>query len=60
MRRFYAQLATGADCASALQNAKLQILERFGDQAVPYYWAGFKMVGGGSRPIDCSAAPAPP
>ena len=34
------------------------MLERFGDQAVPYYWAGFKMVGDGSRPIDWSAVPA--
>lgn len=57
MRRFYAQLAAGADRASALRNAKLEMLERFGDQAVPYYWAGFKMVGDGSRPIDWSAVP---
>jgi len=58
MRRFYARLATGADRASALRNAKLEMLERFGDQAVPYYWAGFTMVGDGSRPIDWSAAPS--
>lgn len=58
MRRFYAQLSTGADRASALRNAKLEMLERFGDQAVPYYWAGFKMVGDGSRPIDWRAAPS--
>ncbi len=58
MRRFYAQLAAGADRASALRNAKLEMLERFGDQAVPYYWAGFKLVGDGSRPIDWSRVPA--
>ena len=58
MRRFYAQLATGADRAPALRSAKLEMLERFGDQAVPYYWAGFTMVGDGSRPIDWNARPS--
>lgn len=57
MRRFYAKLAEGADRASALRNAKLEMLERFGDQAVPYYWAGFKLVGDGSRPIDWRPVP---
>lgn len=51
MRRFYAQLGQGIDRASALRNAKLEMLERFGDQALPYHWAGFTMVGDGSRPI---------
>lgn len=57
MRRFYAKLAAGADRASALRSAKLEMLERFGDQAVPYYWAGFKLVGDGSRPIDWRPLP---
>ena len=51
MRRFYAQLGQGIDRASALRNAKIEMLERFGDQALPYHWAGFTMVGDGSRPI---------
>jgi len=52
MRRFYGQLAAGEDRASALRTAKLEMIERFGDQAVPFYWAGFIMVGDGSRPIQ--------
>lgn len=55
MRRFYAQLGQGIDRASALRNAKLEMLERFGDQALPYHWAGFTMVGDGSRPIAWGA-----
>ena len=55
MRRFYAQLGQGADRASALRNAKLEMLERFGDQALPYHWAGFTMVGDGSQPIAWGA-----
>ena len=55
MRRFYAQLGQGVDRASALRNAKLEMLERFGDQALPYHWAGFTMVGDGSQPIAWGA-----
>ena len=55
MRRFYAQLGRGADRASALRNAKLEMLQRFGDQALPYHWAGFTMVGDGSQPIAWGA-----
>jgi CHAT domain-containing protein len=51
MRRFYGQLAAGEDRGSALRTAKLEMIERFGDQAVPFYWAGFTMVGDSSRPI---------
>jgi CHAT domain-containing protein len=55
MRRFYAQLAAGEDRASALRNAKFEMVRQFGDQAVPFYWAGFTMVGDTSRPIRWTA-----
>jgi len=54
MKRFYGNLAKGADRGAALQKAKLELIEQFGDQALPFFWAGFTMVGDGSRPIRFS------
>jgi CHAT domain-containing protein len=54
MKRFYSNLAKGVDRAVALQKAKLELIEQFGDDAVPYYWAGFTLVGDGSRQIKFS------
>lgn len=54
MKRFYSNLAKGLDNGVALQEAKLKLLEQFGDQAVPFYWAGFTLAGDGSRQIKFS------
>jgi CHAT domain-containing protein len=54
MKRFYGNLAKGLDRGSALQRAKLELVEQFGEQAVPFLWAGFTMVGDASRPISLS------
>jgi CHAT domain-containing protein len=54
MKRFYGNLAKGADRGAALQKAKLELIEQFGNQALPFFWAGFTMVGDGSRPIRFS------
>ncbi len=54
MKRFYGNLATGLDRGTALQKAKLELVEQFGDQALPFLWAGFTMVGDSSRPIKIS------
>jgi CHAT domain-containing protein len=51
MKRFYANLAAGEDVGRAMQRAKREIRERFGNDAVPYYWAPFTVVGEGSRRI---------
>jgi CHAT domain-containing protein len=51
MKRFYQHLARGLDKASALRQAKLDVLKDYGDQALPIYWAGFTLVGDGSRPV---------
>src|SRR4029078_10337941 len=40
MRDFYRRLAAGDDVASALQGAKLRMIELFGPQAVPKLWSG--------------------
>jgi CHAT domain-containing protein len=54
MKRFYANLAKGLDRGTALQQAKVELIEQFGDQAVPFFWAGFTMVGDGSKQIRFS------
>ncbi|HET9216950.1 MAG TPA: CHAT domain-containing protein [Terriglobia bacterium] len=48
MKRFYQHLVAGSDNGSALRQAKLDLLQQFGDQALPTYWAGFTLVGEGS------------
>ncbi|MBY0502674.1 MAG: CHAT domain-containing protein [Bryobacteraceae bacterium] len=45
MRRFYAYLDTGGDKAGALALAMRELLQRHGPDAVPFYWAGFRIVG---------------
>ena len=51
MKRFYQHLAAGSDKGSALRQAKLDLLQQFGDQALPVYWAGFTLVGESSISI---------
>jgi len=52
MKRFYQHLANGTDRAAALRKAKLDLLERFGENAAPFYWAGFTLTGVGFEPIE--------
>jgi CHAT domain-containing protein/tetratricopeptide (TPR) repeat protein len=51
MEQFYQRLAQGEDTSSALRNAKLDLLTRYGDQVSPFYWAAFISVGETSTPI---------
>jgi CHAT domain-containing protein len=51
MREFYTRLAAGADIASALRDAKLTMLERFGPQAVPKLWSGVLAYGDAARTV---------
>src|SRR5262249_36166415 len=48
MKRLYLHLNDGYDKGAALQQAKVDLLKEFGDQAAPVYWAGFTLVGDGS------------
>ena len=45
MTRFYAHLWQGSDKAEALTLAKRELLELNGPNAVPFFWAGFRLVG---------------
>jgi CHAT domain-containing protein len=47
-------LAKGIDRGTALQKAKLDLIEQFGDDSVPFFWAGFTMIGDGSKQIKFS------
>jgi CHAT domain-containing protein len=51
MEQFYRHLARGEDTSSALRNAKLDLLAKYGDQVSPFYWAAFIAVGETSTPI---------
>lgn len=51
MEQFYRHLAQGEDTSSALRNAKLDLLAKYGGQVSPFYWAAFIAVGETSTPI---------
>jgi CHAT domain-containing protein len=44
-------LAQWENASSALPNAKLDLLAKYGDQLSPFYWAAFITVGETSAPI---------
>jgi len=49
---FYEHLAAGLEVREALRQAQLDFLREFGDKAQPYYWAGFEVMGDGTRRIN--------
>ena len=51
MDRFYQRLGQGQDTSSALRDAKLDLLAKYGDQVSPFYWAAFIAVGEASTPV---------
>jgi CHAT domain-containing protein len=52
MKRFYAHLAERSTVAYALTAAKRDMLKTYGVQAIPYYWASFRLDGIGDHPIS--------
>ena len=51
MVEFYSRLAKREDQATALTEAKRSMIQKFGDQAPPYLWAGFVIEGDANEPI---------
>jgi CHAT domain-containing protein/tetratricopeptide (TPR) repeat protein len=52
MREFYSRLAAGVDKGRALQQAKLEMIRKYGEDASPpRLWAGFIMVGESRRKL---------
>jgi CHAT domain-containing protein len=52
MKRFYTHAVAGEDLGQALRSAKVDMLERFGPDAVPAFWAGFTLVGEGRTSLE--------
>ena len=52
MKQFYTHLSEGMEEGEALNRAKVDILNEFGPQTPPYYWAGFSLVGAGNGHIS--------
>ena len=55
MKRFYAHLAAKDSVAYALTAAKRDMLKTYGVQAIPYYWASFRLDGAGDYSISVSS-----
>ncbi len=51
MESFYEHLATGSAVAEALRQAQLDFVRNYGEKAKPYLWAGFEVIGDGTRRI---------
>jgi len=58
MGKFYSQLSKGKSVSDALRDAQLEMIQDFGTQFPPYYWAGFSVIGDGTKrtPLGPSAA----
>jgi len=55
MDRFYTHIVAGEDQASALRDAKLDLLAKYGRNVSPYYWSAFVLTGDGGSPIRLGA-----
>ena len=49
MESFYTHLAQGSTVSYALRQAQLDFIKTYGDKAKPYLWAGFEVIGDGTR-----------
>jgi CHAT domain-containing protein len=51
MEDFYKYLAKGASVRDALRLSQLNFIKTYGDKANPYLWAGFEVIGDGTRTV---------
>jgi CHAT domain-containing protein len=49
MEFFYTHLAQGSTVSDALRQAQLDFIKTYGEKAKPYLWAGFEVIGDGTR-----------
>ena len=54
MEGFYHHLAKGESIAVALRSSQLEFIETYGEKANPNLWAGFEVIGDGTRTIVTS------
>ncbi len=55
MGHFYKHIADGGTIAESLRAAQLDVLSQFGHDAQPYYWAGFTVIGDGTKTVILQA-----
>jgi CHAT domain-containing protein len=51
MEGFYQHLAKGESIATALRSSQVEFIETYGEKANPSLWAGFEVIGDGTRTI---------
>jgi CHAT domain-containing protein len=51
MTHFYRHVAAGETVADSLRAAQNEMLAEFGEDAKPYFWSGFMVIGDGTRKI---------
>jgi CHAT domain-containing protein len=52
MEYFYSHVAKGSPVRDALRLAQLDFTRDFGEKAKPYLWAGFEVIGDGTRQLN--------
>lgn len=52
MSHFYKHIALGETVAESLRGSQMEILAEFGGDTKPYFWAGFTVIGDGTRKIS--------
>jgi len=52
MAHFYKHVASGQTIAASLRDAQKEMLTEFGNEAKPYFWSGFMVIGDGTRKIS--------
>ena len=52
MGNFYEHLAAGLTVNESLRQAQIDFIREYKGRAQPYYWAGFEVIGDGTRRLD--------
>jgi CHAT domain-containing protein len=52
MTRFYGHIAKGTPIAESLRNAQIDVLNDFGRDSPPAFWASFSVIGDGTKSIN--------
>jgi CHAT domain-containing protein len=55
MNKFYSHAGQGKSVAVALSDAQREMIQEFGENFSPYYWAGFLVIGDGTRQLNFGA-----
>jgi CHAT domain-containing protein len=59
MREFYRRLSAGSNIATAMRDAKRDLIKTFGTEAPPALWAGFIVIGEGANSVTTTGGARP-